>query len=366
LGFGGLSLEPSFSSGFAALDYYQGRSDYYKQFTDQEVGTLTDTNDQKGIVASLDYIVRDFFLNEEEGPVKFVLITNMKSDETREAYLSWSDRLLSEVMKVKERTGASYVLFLLSRRMQESFRHLIRPRRKKRDQLRFNHLRSLNIEMIQGRRFFAEPPLEHVKIRRATKDDAHSISGYIKRATQTIAIKRVIGEDVLIKEIESFGEKGFSNLALAESFDKKIVGVLGVYDPSDYVKASLDLDEVKDSIFFVTQSFLKIGSYIKKDLRPVFDNKVINFRFFTHNYCNNKDIFYSLIHWWLDETSDTKPVFLYPHYKGELKTAPPSSLFTSEFPADLYLMQDPDDPPSQLLKPNFFSPHIDIDLPLLF
>lgn len=359
-------METSFSSGFVALDYLQGRSSYYQRFTDQEVGTLLDKNEQGEVVASLDYIVRDFFLNEGEGPVKFVLITNMKSDETRQAYLSWSDRLLSEVMKVKEKTGAAYVLFLLSRRMQESFRHLIRPRRKKRDQLRFNHLRSVNIEMIQGRRFFADSPLEHVKVRRATREDAHSISGYIKRATQTVAIKRVIGEGVLVKEMDALGFKDFSNLALAESHDGRIVGVLGVYDPQAYLRASLDLDEVKDSIFFVTQSFLKMGSYLKKDLRPVFNSKPIDFKFFTHIYCNNKDIFYSLVHWWLDESYSTKPIFLYPHYKGELKTTPPDSVFSSEFPADLYLMQDPDDPPSQLLKPNFFTPHIDIDLPLLF
>ena len=359
-------MEPSFSSGFVALDYLQGRSSYYKRFTDQEVGTLLDRNDKGEVVASLDYIVRDFFLNEIDGPIKFVLITNMKSDETREAYLSWSDRLLSEVMRIKEKSGASYVLFLLSRRMQESFGHLIRPRRKKRDQLRFNHLRSMNIEMIQGRRFFADSPLEHVKVRRANEGDAHAISGYIKRATQTMAIKRLTGENVLKKEMTSLGHPDFSNLALAESYDNKIVGVLGVFDPQQFIKASLDLDEVKDSIFFVTQSFLKIGSYFKKDLRPVFDNKPIDFKFFTHIYCNNKDIFYSLISWWLNETYSTKPVFLYPHYKGELKTSPPDSVFSSDFPADLYLMQDPDDPPSGLLKPNFFTPHIDIDLPLLF
>ena len=360
-------MQPSFSSGFVALDYLKGRSSHYQKFTDQEVGTLIDRNKQ-GEVASLDYIVRDFFLNETERLVKFILIVNMNSTETREAYLSWSDRLLSEVLKVKERTGASYVLFLLSKRMQDSFKHLIRPRRrKKRDHLRLNHLRSLKIQMIQGRRFFSDSPLKHVKIRRATREDARSISGYIKRVTLTMAIKRVVGEGTLVKEMESLGHGDFSNLALAESHDKKIVGILGVYDPQTHLGASLDLDEVKDSIFFITQSFLKMGSYFKKDLRPVSGNKKpIDFKFFTHIYCNNKDIFYSLIHWWLDESYSTKPVFIYPHYKGEFKTAPSRSLFSSDFPADLYLMQDPDDPPSQLLKPNFFTPHIDIDLPLLF
>ena len=359
-------MGPSFSSGFVALDYLKGRSSYYQKFTDQEVGTFLDRNVRGETVASLDYIVKDFFLSEMNRPVKFILITNMKSNETREAYVSWSDRLLSEVMKVKEKTGASYVLFLLSRRMQESFRHLTRPKRRNRDQLRFNHLRSVNIEMIQGRHFFADSPLKHVKIRRATREDAYPISGYIKRATQTVAIKRLVREGALVKEMESFGHKDFSNLALAESHDNRIVGILGAYDPQEHLKACLDLDEVQDSIFFVTQSFLKIGSYLKKDLRPIFDNKPVDFKFFTHIYCNNKDIFYSLIHWWLDESYSSKTVFLYPHYKGELKTAPPSSVFFSEFPADLYLMQDPDDPPSQLLKPNFFTPHIDIDLPLLF
>jgi len=359
-------LNTSFSSGFLKLDYLKGSSDYYKSFTDLEVGSLEDKNEDGNVVASLSYIVKEFYLRETESKMKFIVITNMKSDESRQAYVSWTDKLLQEVLKIKEKHQASYAMFLLSRRMQNSFRHLIRPRRKKRDQLRFNHLRAVKVEMIQGRRFFADAPLEHVKIRRATKEDADAISGYIKRATQTMAIKRVLGDGALENEMSKLGSGDFSNLALAESHDSKIVGMLGVFDPKKFINACMDLDEVKDSVFFVTQSFLKAGSYIKKDLRPVFDNKPIDFKFFTHIYSNNKDIFYSLISWWLDQYFDSKTVFLYPHFKGDLIAPPPSSLFSSDFPADLYLMQSPDDPPSPLLKPSFFSQQIDIDLPLLF
>ncbi len=359
-------MNTSFSSGFLKLEYLKNSAVYYKKFTDQDSGLLEDFNDEGECVASLDYIVKDFYLEEANGPVKFIIITNMKSDESRQAFVSWSDKLLSQVMEIKEKTKASYVLFLLSRHVQNRFKGFILPRRNKRDQLRFNHIRSLDIQMIQGRGFLADKPLKHVHVRRAVPSDVSAISGYIKRASTEMAIKRVVGEEELQKEMSLLGSSDFSNIAVAESHEQKIVGLLGVFNPMEHLKTCLDLDEVKDSIFFVTQSFLKFGSIFSKKIRPVESSKNLNFRFFSHIYCNNKDIFYSLMCWWLDQTQKEKPVFIYPQYKGELKLTPSPSIFYSNFPADLYLMQKPDAPPSPLLKPNYFTPHIDIDLHSIF
>jgi hypothetical protein len=60
-----------------------------------------------------------------------------------------------------------------------------------------------------------------------------------------------------------------------------------------------------------------------------------------------------------------RPIFMYPYYSGDMKAAPHESLFTSGFKGDLYLMQEAQAPPSELLKPVLFSESLDIDLPLL-
>ena len=86
-------------------------------------------------------------------------------------------------------------------------------------------------------------------------------------------------------------------------------------------------------------------------------------------YFNNHDIFYSLICWWIEQTKvnpkKDRPVFLYPFYKGDLKAASPESLFVSGFKGDIYLIQDSNELPSELLKPVLFSESLDIDLPFL-
>ena len=355
----------NFTTGLFSIDYKEDSKNYYKQFGVEESETLSVENEKGEVLGSLNYFIKDFFQTDQEEPVKIIIIANTYSQNTRESFIAWSEELLPKVLEVKKKTEASYIVFLLSKKHQESFKHLIRPRRKNRNQLRFNHLRSLDVQMVQGLGLFAEKPLEHVKIRRATKNDIEAIAGYIKRATQRMPIARLVDEGAFEKEFNQWEDLNIADIALALSHEDKIVGLLGAFDPSKKLTAKLKLDEVKDSVFFVVQSFLKLGSYMR-DLRPVFNNREVNFRFFTHIYSNNKDIFYSLVYWWINETKDQKPIFIYPHFKGELLTLPSGSLFSSDFPADLYLMQEPDDPPSSLLKPNLYSSHLDIDLPFLF
>lgn len=355
----------NFTSGLFDIEFIGDSKNYYKQFGVEDSEVLSVENEKGEVLASLNYFIKYFYQTDQDEPVKIIVIANTYSQNTRESFIAWSEELLPKVFEVKKKTEATYIIFLLSKKHQETFKPLIRPRRKSRNQLRFNHLRSLDVQMVQGLGLFAEKPLKHVKIRRAQKTDLEAIAGYIKRATQRMPIARLVDHKAFEKEFSQWEDLKFEDIALALSHDDKIVGLLGAFDPSKKLAAKLRLDEVKDSVFFVVQSFLKLGSFMR-DLRPVFNNRHVNFRFFTHIYSNNKDIFYSLVHWWINETKDTKPVFIYPHFKGELLTLPSGSLFSSDFPADLYLMQEPDDPPSSLLKPNLYSSHLDIDLPFLF
>lgn len=359
------SLKSNFTSGIFSIDFKKDARDYYSQFSLEGADSLDVKNAKGSVLGSLNYFTKQFYQTDQEKSVKMIIIANTYSKNTRESYIAWSEKLLPQVLEIKKQTEAEYVIFLLSKKHQDSFRHLIRPRRKNRNQLRFNHLRSLNVQMVQGLSFFAEKPLKHVQIRRAEKKDLEAIAGYIKRATQRMPIARQVEGKAFEKELEQWEDLNFDDIALALSHENKIVGLLGAFNPDKKLIAKLRLDEVKDSVFFVVQTFLKLGSYLR-DLRPVFNHQEVNFRFFTHIYSNNKDIFYSLVHWWIKETKNQNPVFVYPHFKGELLTLPSGSLFSFDFPADLYLMQEPDDPPSSLLKPNLYSSHLDIDLPFLF
>lgn len=357
------NLCTSLSGSFLNIDFHKSSLEHYQQF-----GENAEERFLKGakgeILARTVFFTKEFY-QKDRGRVKILVVTDIKTVNSREALLGWSEKLLPEILKFKRETESDYALFFLSRRERGLFDFFMRPRKVREDQIRFSHLRSVNIEIVQGLRMFASKPLEHVHVRRAQANDLPKLERFIKAMSLDNPISRLLDEGSLKKEIKSWKNFDYENLALAFDFEDNIVGSLGAYDFSGQGDCQFKFDEVLEPTFVALQTFLKMGSWLT-DLRPVLEKEKQSVKFFTHMYFSNHDIFYTMIHWWIKQTKLEKSLFLYPFYKGDLKGAPPESLFCSAFKGDVYLVQNDQDAPSELLKPALFSRTLDIDLPLLF
>lgn len=356
------SLGPSLGASFLDLKFKNSPDSYYSQLGDEVKTFKKKSADGKVQASAVAYT--KYFFHKDLGRVKALIVANVRTSSTRDALVFWSESILPEILSYKKSVGADMAFFLLSKRDQAVFNFFIRPRKKRKDQVRFNHLRSLSLNFVQGQGFFADSPLEHLSIRTAKPSDLSGLEKYIKKVSSGMPLARSLDEDDLLLEFKKADGLKLKNLALAFDFENNIVGSLGVFDSSAQIEFSLNLDDVQDSIFLVTQNFLKMASWLK-DLRPASRNRALNLKFFTHMYFNNRDIFYSLVCWWLKQTKKERSLFLYPHYHGDLKASPSESLHSSLFGADLFLLQAPDEVPRGLLRPSLFSPALDLDLHLL-
>ncbi len=359
-------LGSSLSGSFMDMTYKEGAKSYYGQFGDDAQERFFIGTDGK-VKARFTAFTRKLY-QKDKGTVKVLFISNVRTANTREALIGWSEKLLPEILKLKKDLECDHSLFFLSRRERGLFNFFIRPRKKRDDQIRFSHLRGMGVQIVQGQKFFPEKHLEHIEIRRAKESDLEKLSGYIKQASKYAPLSRHLSEGEVLQEFNSV--KNFSPKDLALAFDSsgEIVGSLGAIDMSSHADVTFKFNDLLEPTFNVLQGYLRMASWVT-DLRPVLEKGVQPVNIFTHMYFNNHDIFYSLICWWIRQTKlvakKDRPVFLYPFYKGDLKAAQPESLFVSGFKGDLYLMQDVGELPSELLKPVLFSESLDIDLPYL-
>lgn len=355
-------LGSSLSSKFLNIDYNEKSLDYYAQFGKDllELG-LFDAKDK--LLAKVTCLTKDFY-EKDKGPVKVLLLSDIRTVQAREALVGWADLILPKILELKKETSSDYALFYLSRMEKGFFDFFIRPRRIRKEQVRFSHLRKISLEVVQGKKLISDDPLEFIEIRRAEKGDLVGLGGFIKRASLKMPLSRKLTEEGLLSEIAKWKDFDLENLALAFDSKNNIVGSLGRYDLTARAQTSFKINDSTDSAFLALQSFLSMGSWVM-DLRPVLSRASHKINLFTHMYFNNSDIFYSMICWWLKETKKERPLFLYPYYDGDLKTLPSESLFSTGFRGDLYLIHEDKAQPPQLLKPSLFSESIDIDLPLL-
>lgn len=359
-------LGASLSGSFMNLSYKGGSRAHYSQFGEDVCERYFIGSDKK-VQAKFTAFTKTLY-QKGRGPVKVLFITDVRTLNSREALIGWSEKLLPEVLNLKKGLGCDHALFFLSRRERGLFDFFIRPRKKRDDQIRFSHLRGVGIEMVQGQTLFAEKPLEHINIRLAEESDIEQFGGYIKQASKYMPLSRDIERESWVKDFNGSGGFSHKDLALAFNASGEIVGSLGAFNILQQADISMKFSDVLEPTFGALQSYLRFASWFS-DLRPVLREKNQPLKFFTHMYFNNHDIFYSLMCWWINQTKvyprKDRPVFLYPFYKGDLKASAPDSLFVSGFKGDLYLIQDSNELPSELLKPVLFSEALDIDLPFL-
>ncbi len=340
------------------LIHFEDIESYYSQFS-VVVKRLVLKNSKNEVLGSAVLYTKEYYIEGRSARVLF--IGDVSAKPVREALVGWSQAMLPEILNQKKALGAEYAFFMISSNKRKMFNFFIRPRKIRSDHPRFNLVRSVKINLIQGKTFFAEDPLEHLIIRRAVESDLDQISGYIKKTTANMPLARLCTKGFLSQEILSWKEFSPSDIFIALDCEGKIVGTLGSFPLYKYGKIKFDL---KDSRFDSLQQGLRIGSYFK-DLRPVLRKKETKINLFTHMYFNNHDIFYSLVRKWIDETRKQGDIFVYPHFKGALKSAPSDSLLTFSVNANLYLIQEPNEPPSSLLKTGLLSADLDIDLPFV-
>lgn len=331
---------------------------YYSQFSSrvEEVVLEGSSGETLGRVV---LVTKKYYIDGEEKRVLFV--NSISSKASRTAFLGWSQKLLPHILKRREEWDVSYVLFLLEKREAKNFHFFIRPRNLRPDAPRFSLIRRMNVNLVHGSHFFGPRPLENLIIRPAEEGDLDRLSGFIKESTLDSSFGRICSEEFLRKEFKNWRGLGINNVLLALTKSERIVGSLGAFNLNQFGNVKVEIDDAR---FHTLQQGLKVGSYLR-DLRPVLPGKENNFSLFTHMYFNNNDIFYSLIHEWLTRTKKESPIFVFPHYLGDLKTSPPPSLVVTSTTSELYLMQGPGEPPPEILKPRLFSPAFDIDLPFL-
>lgn len=356
------ALGPGLGSIFLNIKKNKQPREHYKQF-DGDAFDLGLFDADEELIAKVTCVIKNLY-EQKKGEVKALIITDIRTIQSRKALLGWSEHLLPEIMKIREEMAIDYAVFYLSRMEKGFFDYFIRPRRSKSDQVRFSQIRKVSVELVQGRTLFSDDPLKYLEIRKATLEDIPKIKGFIKQASGKMPLSRSLKKHNLENEMESLEGFNFENLALGLSAEGAVVGLLGLYYLSHDANTEFIHKNIFDPTFEPHQTYLWLGSWLT-DLRPVLIRKSQKVGVFTHMYFNNSDIFYSMVCWWFKQTKKDKPVFLYPYYDGDLKALPSDSFHVNGFRGDLYLIEKYDDETSDILKPVLFSEPFDIDLPLL-
>lgn len=317
---------------------------HYRMQTDDFV-TYILQNDEKKIEAIASLLFRDGFISGEPETIGFA--TDLRVSPTRQAILHWSQNFFPLLEQEKAKHNSRYVFSIVPHAQRQVYNAFIRPRNLRRGLPRYHLFRRFNVVTLHGLWPFHDLPLSGIKIRTAIKEDFAPLAHYLIGKTENRPLKYFNTVDGFRTQLNRWHDLHLENFLIAFDSYNNIIGCTAPWS-SERVQRLTPVEYDDKSKNF--QDILRVLNWVRVAHPLSKQGQELSFKYLTHLYADNPDIFYSLLYNAFHQSSK-KEFLVYTHFNGELLTLPPRSFISGEVPYGLYCILSATDPIPDFLKP---------------
>lgn len=322
--------------------------------------TLTLINDEDQVEAMASFVFREGEIEGERQVIGYA--TDLRVSPSRRAILSWSQHFLPVLEEEKKKRNCRYVFSVVAQSQTQAYNAFIRPRTSRRHFPRYHMFRRFRIVCIHGRWPFAPSPISSVALRQAREEDLEALANYIVRKKHEGPLSFHTTPEDFVVSLKRWAHLAIEDFILALDRSGKIIGCVAPWNSenihkiqaTDFTPRGQTLqDSLKALSLFRLTHPLTTGA-----------ERQLHFKYLTHFFADNPDLFYSLLYQAWEETPTDK-FLCYPHFDGHLLSLPPKPFISSSMRAALYCILSPNDPQPDFLRPITFGAPPDFELPLL-
>lgn len=316
---------------------------YRLQTQDYVTYLLVDDRDQVQAMASL--LFRSAVVDGHKEIVGYA--TDLRVAPHRKAILTWTQYFLPVIETERAKRNCRYIFSVISSSQSSAYNAFIRPRLIRRQIPRYHLFRRFQLVTLHGLWPFHSQPLSGIRLRHAKVSDQNAIAEYIVQRTKDRPLRLYDSAEDFSNQLDRWHDLRTDNFILAENQEGKIIGCVAPWSSERIQRIHPLTYNAKAQNLHDVLWFLSWFGWA----RPIAgQDREFEFRYLTHLYADNPDIFYSLLYQ-AYKMSGKSEFLVYPHFEGELLTRPPQSFLSAETDFGLYCILSPTDPIPDFLKP---------------
>lgn len=327
---------------------YEIQSDLFKTYL------LRDS--QKNIQASASFIARDVWY--EKAPIRIATAADLRVRPNRRAIAEWSHHFLPVLEKETQENNVSHVFSTINLSDPSLLNTFIRPRTMKRSMPRYYLYRKFNVVSLHGKYPWAKPPMESIKIRQAHSGNLDALSHYLIERSRFRPFASVWSLESFEAKIKKLKGLKLEDFLVAFDSDNNVIGCMAPWSPT-YVQDFIPLDySLRAHNFRQALKFFWLFGMTRRLSKPVLSTGFetpLSFKFLTHIFVDNEDIFESLLYTAF-ENATASEFLLYSHCEKDYRVLPPQSWISASLPFALYAVT----PPAKEM-PEFLNPAIGLN-----
>lgn len=323
--------------------------DQYKLSTKDYVTFLLRDNENK-IQAITSILFKKAYINHKEQNIGYV--TDLRVSNSRQATLAWTKEFVPALEQARLERQCEYVFSELEQYESKAYNLLLRRRNRNTKLPRYHLFRKFFLTVVYGKKFFAEPPLDSIRINLGQTEDIEPLCHYLQIKSVRRPLRYNISPEELERRCLEWPNFSIQNFLIARNKMGDIIGCMAPWNNRDVQKIVAHKYHGKSfqvqstsrtlSLFSMTRPLPKVG-------------ESFSVKHITHSAYDNPDIFYSLLNRAYD-LCQNKELLVYANYFGDYTARPPLSFITVRVPYGFYSVLDNDKKLPQFLHPNPFHP----------
>ncbi|PIS09732.1 MAG: hypothetical protein COT73_13165 [Bdellovibrio sp. CG10_big_fil_rev_8_21_14_0_10_47_8] len=323
---------------------------YKTQTEDFKTYTLRDDEDKIHGMAS--FIFRDTYYENHQ--VRIATATDLRIRPNRQAILDWAHHFLPVIRNEINENETSSIFSIINLSDSNALNTFIRPRTMKRAMPRYHLYRRFHMVSLHGRYPWAPKPVPSIKIRTGSPATLDALIEYIVRRSQYRPFASVWDEASFHKKMARLKGLKLSDFLIAFDSLDNVIGCLAPWSAADIQ----DLIPLRYSLrghnFRQFLKFFWLFGMTRRLAKPVVSTGIetpLQFRYLTHVFADNEDIFESLLYQAFENASPQE-FLLYAHTDQDFRLLPPESWISASLPYALYSVVPPEREMPSFLHPS--------------
>lgn len=279
----------------------------------------------------------------------------------RSVIMNWPKVFFPLLEEEKKKRNCKYVFSVLFRSQRQAYNALIRPKTPRRELPRYYLFRRFQIVTLHGLFPFSLPILKTVEIKRAGLEDKEALAQYILSKAPQIPFCFYGSKEDFYLSLEKWKNLKLKDFILVLN-KNKIVGCAASWSNRNLNRIYVEREHpfgttIRKGLNFL--SFFGLAHSLYKKNSPE-----IRFRYLTHVYADNPDIFYTLLKVAYKDL-DKREFLAYSHFEGDLLKRPPSQFIKGSIKCGLYCILGAKDPFPNFLRHQVLQEAPDFELPFI-
>lgn len=323
---------------------------YALQSNDYDTFIIRDADG--GIHGTFTLLYRDGIIDGQFTKIGYA--TDMRVASNREALVTWSRHFLETLESSQKERNCPYMFSILSQEAGKTYNTFLRSRSRIATFPRYHLLRKFVLITVNGRTPYLSNPLPSIRVTPADHRILDPLLNYIRKKSQTRPLSFDNSEENFMRRLSLWKGLKLENFLVAFDRQNNIVGCLAPWNPT--AVQNYQVANYHGSIAGYRKIF-SLGSWFGVTRGFPARNKLLNFKFLSHLYVNNHDIFQSLL-FHAYKQSRRNEFLVYQNFDGDLMTWLPKHFIGWSMPFGLYSvgpesLENPSLQPSPLLPAPF-------------